>query len=68
MPSYLVAGDLLLPSPRYFANCEAYTNMAVGAGNGGQIPWQTRWATAIGRFQFVLGREVEITLLRHHWR
>ena len=32
--------------------------MAVTAGNGGLIPWQSGWSTAIGRFQFVLGREL----------
>ena len=35
--------------------------MAVTAGNGGLIPWQSGWATSIGRFQFVLGRELGIT-------
>jgi hypothetical protein len=34
--------------------------MAVQAGNGGLIPWQTGIATPIGRFQFVLGREAGI--------
>jgi hypothetical protein len=32
--------------------------MAVVAGNGGLIPWQSGIATPLGRFQFVLGREV----------
>ena len=35
--------------------------MAVIAGNGGLIPWQAGWATGIGRFQFVLGRELGAT-------
>ena len=61
MPYYLLPGDLLLLSPLYFFKREAYTNMAVTAGNGGLIPWQAGWATAIGRFQFVLGREVGVT-------
>ena len=29
--------------------------MAVIAGNGGLIPWQSGMTTSIGRFQFVLG-------------
>jgi hypothetical protein len=62
MPFYLVPGDLLLLSPLYLANRDAYTKMAVTAGNGGLIPWQYGWATGIGRFQFVLGRELGITL------
>ena len=61
VPFYLVPGDLLLLSPMYFFDKEAYTRMAVTAGNGGLIPWQSGWATAIGRFQFVLGRELGIT-------
>jgi len=61
MPFYLIPGDLLLMSPMYFIDRQAYTNMAVTAGNGGLIPWQSGWATAIGRFQFVLGRELGIT-------
>jgi hypothetical protein len=32
--------------------------MAVIAGSGGLIPWQAGIATSIGRFQFVLGREI----------
>jgi hypothetical protein len=61
MPFYLVPGDLLLLSPLYLANRDAYTKMAVTAGNGGLVPWQQGWATGFGRFQFVLGRELGIT-------
>jgi hypothetical protein len=61
MPFYLIPGDLLLLSPMYLAAPEAYTNMAVAASNGGLIPWQAGWATRIGRFQFVLGRELGAT-------
>lgn len=61
MPFYLVPGDLLFLSPLYFVSPERYQNMAVVAGNGGLIPWQSGWATGIGRFQFVLGRELGIT-------
>jgi hypothetical protein len=61
MPFYVIPGDLLLLSPMYFSNPEAYTGMAVTAVNGGLIPWQSGIATAVGRFQFVLGRELGIT-------
>ena len=61
MPFYLIPGDMLLMSPLFFINRDAYTAMAVTAGNGGLIPWQAGWATAIGRFQFVLGRELGVT-------
>jgi hypothetical protein len=61
MPFYLVPGDLLLLSPMYFTHPQTYTDMAVVAGNGGLIPWQSGWATAVGRFQFVLGRELGVT-------
>ena len=61
MPFYLIPGDLLFMSPLYLFDREAYTKMAVTASNGGVIPWQSGWATAIGRFQFVLGRELGVT-------
>ena len=61
MPFYLIPGDLLFLSPLYLASPDTYTNMAVTASNGGVIPWQSAWATGIGRFQFVLGREIGAT-------
>ena len=61
MPYYLVPFDLLLLSPLYFVSPESLTAMAITAGNGGLIPWQAGWATGIGRFQFVLGRELGAT-------
>lgn len=61
MPFFLIPGDLLLLSPLYLFAPERYTQMAVIAGNGGLIPWQSGWATPIGRFQFVLGRELGVT-------
>jgi hypothetical protein len=59
-PFYLIPGDLLLLSPLYLIDPKMYTRMAVTAGNGGLIPWQYGWATPIGRFQIVLGRELGI--------
>ena len=35
--------------------------MAVQSANGGLIPWQTGIASRIGRFQFVLGREIGLS-------
>jgi hypothetical protein len=67
MPFYLIPGDLLLLSPLYFVSPTTYTNMAVTASNGGLIPWQTGLATSIGRFQFVLGRELGVTFYGRHF-
>jgi hypothetical protein len=61
MPFYLIPGDLLFLSPLYLVAPNTYANIAVTAANGGLIPWQLGWATSIGRFQFVLGRELGIT-------
>ncbi|MDM0110880.1 hypothetical protein QTI66_01905 [Variovorax sp. J22R133] len=61
MPYYLVPGDLVLVSPMYFVNPKAYADMAVAAANGGLLRLQSGWATAVGRFQFVLGRELGVT-------
>jgi len=36
--------------------------MAVTAGLGGLIPWQAGIETGIGRIQFILGREIGLTL------
>jgi hypothetical protein len=62
MPFYVIPGDLLFMAPLYFLSPQTYTNMAVVASNGGLIPWQAGIATPIGRFQFVLGRELGVTL------
>jgi len=61
LPFYLVPGDLILLSPMLLFNRPAYEHMAVTAANGGLIPWQQGIATPIGRFQFVLGRELGVT-------
>jgi hypothetical protein len=63
MPFYLVPFDLLITAPiLVWAAPETFANMAVTAGNGGLIPWQSGIATPIGRFQFMLGREVGVSL------
>jgi hypothetical protein len=61
MPFWLVPFDLLVAAPLLaFTAPEMLAGMAVQAGNGGLIPWQAGIATPIGRFQFVLGREVGV--------
>jgi hypothetical protein len=44
-----------------FTSPQAFKKMAVEAANGGLIPYESGIATQIGRFQFVLGREVGIS-------
>ena len=61
LPYYLIPGDLLLLSPMYLFAPEKYTQIGVTAVNGGLLGWQRGWATGIGRFQFVLGRELGVT-------
>ena len=61
MPFFLFPGDLFLLAPLYLIAPDRYMQMAVTASNGGLIPWQSGWATPIGRFQFVLGRELGVT-------
>ncbi len=62
MPFWLIPGDMLLLTPILaFASPEALGKVGVEAVNGGLIPWQAGIATPIGRFQFILGREIGIT-------
>jgi hypothetical protein len=37
-------------------------NMGIVAASGGLIPWQRAFITRVGAFQFLLGREVGVTL------
>jgi hypothetical protein len=63
MPFWLLPLDLLITAPvLLIASPETFGNMAVTAGLGGVIPWQAGIETSIGRFQFILGREVGLTL------
>ncbi len=65
MPFWLVPGDLALAAPVLaFTSPTKLQKMLVGAANGGLIPWQSGMATPIGRFQFVLGREVGVSIYR----
>ncbi len=63
LPFWLVPGDLLIAGPLLgFTHPKAFQKIAVEAVNGGVIGWQSRFATPIGRFQFVLGREVGLSI------
>lgn len=62
VPFWLIPGDLLIAAPVLaFTSPRTLQAMAVQAGNGGLIPWQSGLSTPIGRFQFVLGREVGLS-------
>ena len=59
LPFYLLPGDLIFAAPFvYLFSHKSAASMAIAAANGGLIPWQSGIATSIGRFQFILGREV----------
>lgn len=63
MPFYLLPLDLLITAPiLLIVSPDTYASMAVSAGLGGLIPWQAGIETGIGRFQFILGREIGMTL------
>ena len=62
MPFWLIPGDLLIAAPLFLISPGTYMKMAVMAANGGLVPWQAGIATPIGRFQFILGREVGVSL------
>jgi hypothetical protein len=62
MPFWLIPGDLILALPFVAPfSTSAYMQMAVAAGAGGLIPWQAGIATVIGRFQFMVGREIGVS-------
>jgi len=62
LPFWLIPGDLLLAAPTVgLISMPTFMQMAVAAGSGGLIPWQSGIATVIGRFQFILGREVGVS-------
>jgi len=62
IPFWLIPFDLLISAPvLLIADPDLYTQMAVQSANGGLIPWQAGIATPVGRFQFILGREIGIS-------
>ena len=63
MPFYLFPLDMLITAPiLLIASPDTYASMAVSAGLGGLLPWQAGIETSIGRFQFILGREIGVAL------
>lgn len=63
LPFWVIPGDLVLVGPiLYLISPQRAQEMGVAAVNGGLIPWQAGWQTSIGRFQFILGREIGLSL------
>ena len=61
MPYYVIPGDLLVAGPiMYLISERNFEKMMATAVQGGLIPWQTGMVTPIGRFQFILGREIGV--------
>jgi hypothetical protein len=61
-PFWLIPGDLILAAPVLaFTSPKTLGKMGVEAANGGLIPYESGIATPVGRFQFVLGREIGIS-------
>lgn len=62
MPFWLIPGDLVIAAlTAGFFSPPTFMQMTVAAWSGGLIPWQAGIATGIGRFQFILGREVGVS-------
>jgi hypothetical protein len=65
MPFWLLPGDVVLAAPVLaFTSRQKLQKMAVGAVNGGLIPWEAGVATRAGRLQVILGREVGVSIFR----
>jgi hypothetical protein len=61
-PFWLIPGDLIVATPVLaFTTPRKLKKMAMQSANGGLVPWQTGIATRIGRFQFMLGREIGLS-------
>jgi hypothetical protein len=62
LPFWLFPLDMLILTPVLaITSPEALVKVGTQAVNGGLIPWQTGIATSIGRFQFILGREIAVS-------
>jgi hypothetical protein len=62
VPFWLIPGDLIIATPVLaFTKPRKLKKMAMQSANGGLIPLQTGIATRIGRFQFMLGREIGLS-------
>jgi hypothetical protein len=63
MPFWLVPGDLLVAVPLLLlVSRDDLSTMGILAADGGLIPWQRVLPTAIGDFQFMIGRELAVTV------
>ncbi|MEI6456671.1 MAG: hypothetical protein WCO93_10325 [bacterium] len=63
LPFFLIPGDLVILAPVLaLVSPNSMQRVVTTAANGGLIPWQTGLPTPVGRFQFVLGREVAISM------
>ncbi|HSP20672.1 MAG TPA: hypothetical protein VLQ79_14250 [Myxococcaceae bacterium] len=63
VPFYVFPFDLLLAAPILsWAAPDTMINMGIVAASGGLLPWQRAFVTRYGAFQFLLGREVGVTL------
>ena len=61
LPFFLIPGDLIILAPVMLLVAPKKLNTVIAtSGSGGLIPWQSGLITPIGRFQFILGREVGI--------
>jgi len=61
LPYYVIPGDLLVMGPVLaLFSPKTLSKVLTTASQGGVIPWQTGMITSIGRFQFMLGREVGV--------
>jgi hypothetical protein len=61
-PFWLIPGDLIVATPVLaLTNPRKLKKMAMQSANGGLIPWQAGIATRVGRFQFMLGREIGLS-------
>ncbi len=62
-PYWLIPGDLLLVAPLLLAlDFHLYKGMAIVSANGGVLGLQQIFLTPLGTFQFMLGRELNLTL------
>jgi hypothetical protein len=63
VPFWLIPGDLIVATPVLaLTSMKTLTSMAIVSVNGGLIPWQAGIPSKVGRFQFILGREVGLNL------
>jgi len=61
LPYYVIPGDLLVMGPILaLFSPKSLNKVMTTTSQGGLIPWQTGLITPIGRFQFMLGREVGV--------